>query len=115
MPLTDIAHKLLRNFSAALIEHTGPGLPNSFEDEFVWHLAWKKNLADAYVAAGYLGSGDVARKAEELLRKPDVAARFLVVAKAMAATRDEFAPIFQYWNVQPPIALDDIPTLYGVA
>ena len=58
----------------------------------IWH--GKKAWQDAYVAAGYLGSGDVAKKAEELLRKPDVAARFLVVVKAMAATIDEFAPSF---------------------
>ena len=54
----------------------------------------RKAWQDAYVAAGYLGSGDVATKAEELLRNPDVAARFLVVANATAATLDEFAPSF---------------------
>jgi hypothetical protein len=113
--LTDVADKLVRNFSTSLIEHAGPGLPNAFEEAFVWHLAWKKSLTDAYVAAGYLGSGDVAKKAGDLLRKPNVAARSLVAAKAMTETLGEFSSTFQYWNVQPPGALDDIPTLYGAA
>ena len=113
--MTDVADRLFRNFSTSLIEHAGPGLPNSFEEAFVWRLAWKRNLIDAYVAAGYLGSGDVAKKAENLLRKPEVAARFLKVAKAMVATLSEFSPTFQYWNVAPPVALDEIPAVFEAA
>jgi hypothetical protein len=113
--LTDVANRFARNISASLSEYAGPGLPNPFEEAFVWHLAWKKALADAYVAAGCLASGDVAKKAETLLRKPDVTARSLVVAKAMATTLCEFSPTFQYWNVPPPVTLDDITAIYGAA
>jgi hypothetical protein len=106
--VTDVANKLFRKFSVSLAELAGPDLANSFEEAFVWHLAWKKNLIDAYIAAGYLGSGNVAEKAAELLRKPDVATRSLVVAEAMQDALRAFSSTFQFWNVLPPVALDEI-------
>ena len=107
--MSDVANKLLRKFSVSLAVLAGPGLANSFEEAFVWHLAWKKNLVEAYIAAGFLGSGDVAEKANELLRKPEIAARSIVVASAMQEALREFSSIFQHWNVLPPEGLDEIP------
>ena len=91
--MSDVANKLLRKFSVSLAVLAGPGLANSFEEAFVWHLAWKKNLVEAYIAAGFLGSGDVAEKANELLRKPEIAARSIVVAKACRRLSANF-PLF---------------------
>lgn len=107
--MSDVANKLLRKFSVSLAVLAGPGLTNSFEEAFVWHLAWKKNLVEAYIAAGFLGSGDVAEKANELLRKPEMAARSIVVARAMQEALHEYSSIFQHWNVLPPRGLDEIP------
>jgi hypothetical protein len=100
--MSDVASKVLRSFSMSLVANAGSALPNSFEEEFVWQLACKNSMTDAYLTAGYLGSGDVTEKAIELIRKPDVAARLRVITHAMETTLEEFSTVFKYWNVPPP-------------
>ena len=86
--------QILQEFFGALDVQSGVPLPNSFEEAFLWHIEFGKSVAEAYVAAGYLGVGDVEMRAQELLRKTEVAGRRQEIQEATSVALRQWRPKF---------------------